>query len=839
MAALALVGTMMTGCASDDINNEAPQAKTNNTVTLTTTISLDGSSVVTRALGADGKKTFAAGDKIAILYKDANDKSQKAISTALETTDITDNGKKAKITVALASPKASGQLRCIYPAAMLSGDFNPDLNPNIDNENTINFPSLLHNQDGTLATIANNYDLAVYDGTFTSDAKLPGSIPLKNQLAIVAFTINDYDGTNDITSTITKLEIDQGPGKFGYTVTRTAAAGPIYVAMMPTKSAKENITISATDVTTTLEKTVKDITLAANNIYPVTAKMQKVVDLSTLTSDYEAKNGEMLTGTLDANVKISIAASATVTLKDANINMDDDGHAKWTSGNYAGITCLGDATIILEGTNKVHAFADNYPGIQAASNLSSPDYTLTIQGDGKLEVTGGKYAAGIGSGKQGKCGNITISGNASINATGGEYGAGIGSGEIGTCSGITISGDATKITATGGAFGAGIGGGKSGNYGNITISGGENIKATGDNGAAGIGNGENTGNNGNSAITITGGKITATGGQSGAGIGSGRAIDSNSSCGDITISGNATITATGGQYAAGIGSGEAYYRNSSCGDITISGNATINATGGEGAAGIGSGQGKDANIRSVCGAITISGGTIIAQGGSGGAGIGSGESAQCSEIKISGGTIIKAQGGGYEGSALSGGAGIGTGDDGICSGGITISGGTIKEANGGFAAAGIGSGGKNNSSSSSANCGDITISGGTIEKAIGSQGSAGIGSGSKSTCKNIVISGGKIELAQGGDWGAGIGSGSDGTCGDITIGKDIIQVTFSKSTDGGHIGKGGNGATCGTVKFDDVTVNINSNPISAGVYGGLTLTCTNYTTYTLTPTPSN
>ena len=50
MAALALVGTIATGCTSEELAKEAPQPKIdNNTVTLTTTISLDGSAS-TRAL---------------------------------------------------------------------------------------------------------------------------------------------------------------------------------------------------------------------------------------------------------------------------------------------------------------------------------------------------------------------------------------------------------------------------------------------------------------------------------------------------------------------------------------------------------------------------------------------------------------------------------------------------------------------------------------------------------------------------------------------------------------------------------------------------------------------
>ena len=807
MAVLALVGTMMTGCASDDINNEAPQAKTNNTVTLTTTISLDGGAT-TRALDAQGKKTFAKGDQIAILYKDANDKSQKALTTALEESDITDNGKKAKITVTLNSPKASGQLRCIYPAAMLSGDFNPELNPDINDENTINL-LFANNQDGTLATIANNYDLAVYDGTFTSDAKLPGSIPLKNQLAIVAFTINDYDGTNDITNTITKLEIDQGPGLFHYTVTRTAAAGPIYVAMMPSESAKENITISATDVTTTLEKTVKDVTLAANNMYPVTVKTFKVVDLSTLTSDYEAKNGEMLTGTLDANVKISIAAGATVTLKDANINMDDDGHAKWTSGDYAGITCLGDATIILEGTNKVHAFRENYPGIQAAHNYSGEEFTLTIQGvgDGSLVVTGGDKAAGIGGGWCQQFCNIVIY-SGTITATGGSNAAGIGSGcypalldgDI-PCGDITISGG--TITAKGGDYAAGIGSGYQNQCGNINILDGT-ITATG--GVGGVGGAGIGGSNGGrcGVITISGGTIEeAKGGDNGAGIGSG----TEGTCGDIKISGGTIEKALGGVYAAGIGSGRGIDVGgaicyATCGAITISGDATITkATGGKYAAGIGS------SYYGTCGDIKISGGTIqLAQGGDNAAGIGCGgySNASCGNIKISGGTIKQTIGGRK-------GAGIGNAQGGKC-GDITIEGGTIEEAQGGTHAAGIGGG----QSTKSIDIGDITIEGGTIT-AKGATYAAGIGSGYQGECKKITISGGTIK-AQGGENAAGIGSGKgesglSSSCGDITITTGVSSVTAQKGNGATlSIGKGYNNSTCGTVTIG-CTLDASGNPV--------------------------
>lgn len=183
----------------------------------------------------------------------------------------------------------------------------------------------------------------------------------------------------------------------------------------------------------------------------------KTVDLSTLTADYEAKDGETLTGTLASNVKISIADGATVKLKDATINGGDDYSYKW-----AGLNCAGDATITLEGTNMVKGFYNEYPGIYVPSGK-----TLTIQGTGSLNARSNGYAAGIGGGYKIACGNITISGG-TVEATGGDLAAGIGGGNSASCGNITINGG--TITATGGKHGPGIGGGKSASCGNITIA---------------------------------------------------------------------------------------------------------------------------------------------------------------------------------------------------------------------------------------------------------------------------------------------------------------------------------------------------------------------------------
>ena len=246
------------------------------------------------------------------------------------------------------------------------------------------------------------------------------------------------------------------------------------------------------------------------------------IDLSELTDGYQAKNGATLTGTLTSNVQISIAAGATVTLKDANIN----GDGTWNSGNYAGISCDGDATIILEGTNnKVKGFANGYPCISVPSGN-----TLTIQGTGSLTAISNGKGAGIGGGYNVNCGNIVINGG-TITATGGESAAGIGSGFDASCGNITITGG--TVTADGGKYAAGIGSGFDASCGNIEISGG-NIVARGGDLAAGIGGGDG-GSCGDITITSDVTSVTATKGSSAT-----YSIGARRDCGTITIGGTPT-----------------------------------------------------------------------------------------------------------------------------------------------------------------------------------------------------------------------------------------------------------------------------------------------------------
>ena len=162
------------------------------------------------------------------------------------------------------------------------------------------------------------------------------------------------------------------------------------------------------------------------------------VHLEDITGYYVARDGTTLTGTNDKIVTM-IDDDATVTLQDVTILGTNEENLL-----FAGITCLGDATIILaSGTeNTVRGFQSDYPGIYVPKGK-----TLTIKGDGQLTASSNGHGAGIGGGAFLSCGNIRIEGG-TINAQGGSGAAGIGGGYRSACGDITITADVTSVTAS-------------------------------------------------------------------------------------------------------------------------------------------------------------------------------------------------------------------------------------------------------------------------------------------------------------------------------------------------------------------------------------------------------
>lgn len=430
-------------------------------------------------------------------------------------------------------------------------------------------------QDGTLATIAVKYDYARAYATVSNISATTISaspVTFENQQAIVKFILKDADDAaiNATNFTIsdggTGLQLDglATPTKGDLTITPTSGTSVIFAALRGVTNS--NLVLTATDGTYNYTYMKDNVTFENGKYYEVNIKMKKQVSY-TLTAETGALNipaGEhaTLSGTGGANTHVTIANGAIVTFNGVTINsITNNANHSW-----AGITCLGNAHVILEGTNYVKGGYEDYPGIHIATNK-----TLTIKGTGSLTAESGgsgteMYGAGIGAGYKVSCGNIVIQ-DGDITAIGGKHASGIGGVQDGTsCGNISISGG--TIIAYGGYNSAGIGaGGLDSSCGNITITGGT-ITATSNKNSGGDAPGIGIGVSGTCGdITISGGIVNAicyNATSSAAGIGTGH----SGTCGNIMINGG-SVTASGKQISIGSG------YSGTCGDITITAQAAM------------------------------------------------------------------------------------------------------------------------------------------------------------------------------------------------------------------------------------------------------------------------
>ncbi len=258
MAALVLMGAVMTSCSkADDDFIDTPKQPENKSkvVTLSTTVSLDDDNT-TRALDADGVKTFAVGDQMALkYYKDlgGGSKEQTTVtSEALKTEDISAGGKSAKFTFTVTDPTA-GQVNYIYPAALAN----------------MSSSEWLGEQNGTQESLSSDEDYSSSFNSWDGTSPLP-SATLSNVLTIAKFTIKN-EGGKDITSTITDMSIRVGGIALTYHITPSSLS-TIWVMMNPISSGM-TIKISATDGVNRYAKTVTGKTLNAGKITPINLTM--------------------------------------------------------------------------------------------------------------------------------------------------------------------------------------------------------------------------------------------------------------------------------------------------------------------------------------------------------------------------------------------------------------------------------------------------------------------------------------------------------------------------------------------------------------------------------------
>ena len=453
MAALALA---MTACSnSDDFDVQQPAQNASGKVQFTATIAAptDGGmrTAYTEEAGAI-KVAWKEGDEIAVLNSSDNKRDVVKVKS------VNADG-SAVIEGEITPPSESGiKVNLFYPASLVNANGSMDFS--VYTGGTL---------DGTLASIAANADFRYAANcaldTSGDNVTLKDQVKLESQIAIWKLTLQD-GSSNSINATALTVQYGSRSTK----VTPASATDVLYVPVIIVSGT--DVTISATTASGDYTYSKSGVTLAKGTYYESTVTMAAAagsnVDLSTLSANYKAKNGDVLTGTLASNVKISIADGATVTLDGATINGVNENSCTW-----AGITCAGGATIILKGTNTVKGFFENYPGIQAGPAGT----TLTIQGDGSLDASSSNngWGAGIGGGYDISCGNIVIQGG-TITATGGSDAAGIGGGEESSCGDITITDGVSSVTATkGSSCPNSIGAGTSGSCGTVSIATGANV----------------------------------------------------------------------------------------------------------------------------------------------------------------------------------------------------------------------------------------------------------------------------------------------------------------------------------------------------------------------------
>lgn len=330
------------------------------------------------------------------------------------------------------------------------------------------FPFVYTGQKGTLADIAANYDyvsgilenISIGEGNTLT---VPNTVGLSNydNQSIFRFTLQDREG-NPINATsltiseansniLQKYSMTQDDVRGDITITPDAATSEIWASLLFGENLDLTLTATGADGNTYIYSK-KGVNLKTTKFYSITVKMSKLVDLSKLTVNYVAKDGDVLTGTLAGNYKVSIADGAKVTLRDVTINGANNSSCLW-----AGITCAGDAEITLVDDNTVIGFENRFPGI-----MISNGYTLTIKGNGSLTakpsdvVNGGAPGiGGIGSyvtDVPSRSGNINIIGG-TITATGGKNCPGIGGGaNSGPHGWVNIANTVTKVTSTRGEY---------------------------------------------------------------------------------------------------------------------------------------------------------------------------------------------------------------------------------------------------------------------------------------------------------------------------------------------------------------------------------------------------
>ena len=281
--AIAAMALMISACSSNDMEETVQQPNNKaEGIPFTATIRV-GESATTRALTEDGATivpSWAEGDKVALVHNGVSDEmTVSSVSDGVAT--ITGN-----IT---GSPADGDAVTIIYPSSAVDAttkDIKADL---------------LTNQDGTLATIAKNYDVRKGTGTLNvgTTATLRGNVSLENQYAIVKFSLSD--GTNAIKAT--QFLVRDGNDNVLAAVKPASASSTLYVAIPPATTS--TFRFKAATATSSYFYSKSDVTIAAGKYYQSSLKLALVDMLHTPLTLEATEDGTTVTITDASNVEYS------------------------------------------------------------------------------------------------------------------------------------------------------------------------------------------------------------------------------------------------------------------------------------------------------------------------------------------------------------------------------------------------------------------------------------------------------------------------------------------------------------------------------------------------------
>ena len=469
MAVLLVAAVATVACSSDDDEITGSQTSEPKVYTLTVEATkTSGDNATNRALSLsdDGKTLYGKwkeGEEVGVFRE--YEKDDWRIIGHLTATNISADGLRCTLT---------GTFEADYVAFGGGLEVGDQLKLQLGDDVEWRFVD----QNGSLECLSDNYDTNVAMvtvgevSTATAGDKTVYSITttgpatFEPQYAIVRFNFQDKSGRPISAYNVFSYELLE------YDLNIAPSSTSVYMAVNAKTYSKISFRVvgyvdgkSITGQGDFYEYSRSGVTFEKGKFYDISVKMNRRVWLPYFESDFTAQEGDIFEKGLFEDHNVIIPDGVTVTLRNIWINEENT----ITNGTHAGITCLGDATIILDGTSVVRSFGSGYPAIKPGGMGS----TLTIKGSGRLQAYGGDHATAIGGSSNLSCGNILISGG-TVEATGGTGAPAIGNYGINSCGTITIDNTVARVTATKGSGATnsiGFAGSAFGSCGTVTIGG--------------------------------------------------------------------------------------------------------------------------------------------------------------------------------------------------------------------------------------------------------------------------------------------------------------------------------------------------------------------------------